>query len=728
MNLSQIKQAIENNEKVKLKGLAESIYLFLKEEKTLEEIVEKFSDEDLAEQEIQSLFGPETEELLTQLVIEQANFLMANWILNQEFISDFCKEEIAYAFTQEYPLNGEDESQELFLSLYTKDFLTSKEKSQSLTKATQDSLLSLALHYNQTDQVLDLVKKLDNLHVSLFLQNYKVKQISAEVYFYLKDSNKLTGKNALSALTKAQVSSKEQLWLTEQALMENDADIAYFILTQLEMDNSSLKNQVIKQALRSMFFNYTSLSTRLMIDVDEYILSNNLFSVENFKDYKALVYNQRELAKYELKTETFTYNQYFSDEVIKIINQNLLSGNQTLPEIIKGFYNFQEEVFIPEDKGLNLNSIKYTLQIKSKDYNHEALKLWKPNLSVPATLKKQEKKYLLQIWPEKIDLPYNPIQAENISELQEKFKQRIAFLQESLKPLPMNSNRPFGVEIELCMNGVRPSDLALTLEGEDLYDENELAPVNSNRKSAVSSWAVKYDASVKHLDENNKPLKEINHLEQNRFTAEIITPKLYGEEGLNELRTKLNLLLQEYGDYLSVNFTCGLHVHHDMRELIDSRESYFKLLEEELAKVQESVYSLCAEHRRNNTYCPRLELHNGVQSPKIENNTGRNINIPRPGFNAWTGYGTLEFRMHEATLDVEQIVNWVRISHQITDQIINKIISVKNHSVAQLSEALKLMEIEKLKKLQNEQDLDKALAEINNFIKTNAWSQVLIKT
>lgn len=84
--------------------------------------------------------------------------------------------------------------------------------------------------------------------------------------------------------------------------------------------------------------------------------------------------------------------------------------------------------------------------------------------------------------------------------------------------------------------------------------------------------------------------------------------------------------------------------------------------------------------------------------------------------------------MHEGTLDVEQIINWVKITHHLFDQIVNKVLVMKNQAVGQLEETLKLMEIEKLKKVQNEQDLALALNEINDFINNNAWAKILIHT
>lgn len=740
MKLSEVQKAAIEGDKVKLKGLTLAVYQFLTDEKSKEEIVEELSDEDINENEFQDLFGPASEELITELVIEQANFYMANWIVNNPDASDFAKEEIAYAFTQEYSLSDEDDdSADLVFSLYTQGFLTGKEQGQILSKLSQKTLLRLAVHYNEDSSIATIVDKLDNLHLSMFLQHAQVRTLSKEVYELLKDKNKVYGKNAISVLGKIK-NSKDHNWLIEQALLENDPEIAYFILIQYEVQDPILLQQIIKSALKSMFFNYTSLSARLMVDVDEYIVSTHQYHIEKLENGdKKMVFNGRELASYNASTDTIEKNPYFRREVTKIIKDQLTKNSSEIPEVVKGLYSFQDETFYPYDKALSLEGIKYQIHMESGLYLDEAIKLWKPNVQVPAVLTKIESKYKLEVFPSQVELQVQPWQAFKLTELRKKISERINFLQNSLKLNTMNPNRPFGVEIELCMKGVRPSDLALHLDGDDLYDENELAPVNSSRKSAISNWAVKFDASVKHLGSDNKPLKEMNHLEQNRFTAEIITPKLYGEEGLSEIRNKLNSLLQEYGDYLSVNYTCGLHVHHDMNELFvfnpatnrqELNDHWSNLLKEELGKVQESIYSLCAPERRNNMYCPRFDVKNGVHSPKIvySDNGRGGVNRPRPGFNMATGYGTIEFRMHEATLDVEQIINWIKITHHLVDEAINKVIAVKNQAVEQLQETLKLMEIEKLKKVKNEEDLELALAEINEFIKNNQWSSLFINS
>lgn len=120
---------------------------------------------------------------------------------------------------------------------------------------------------------------------------------------------------------------------------------------------------------------------------------------------------------------------------------------------------------------------------------------------------------------------------------------------------------------------------------------------------------MKWDGSVKHLDDKGKPLTIDKVLNQNRYTAEITTPKLYGEEGLTELKEKLDTVFNIGPDKVLINSSCGLHVHHDISELFnddDKMDEKIQLqVQDELYKLQDSLYNLCSSNRRNNHYCSK---------------------------------------------------------------------------------------------------------------------------
>lgn len=724
MTLGDLKQLQDQGKTVKLTGLTAAVFDFLQEKKDLDSVVEEFS-EDFNEQEAMELFGVETEELMVRLTIESANFFMANWLLNNSEVSDFNKEELAHAFTNEYDLNVQEDGHDLFLSLYKQGFLTPKEIQKILPQLNQETLVELAI-MESGDKQLSVIKQLDRLHVSILLQDIRLGKINGEIYEYLKGQQFLVGKNAVSALTKTVVSEGEKKWLVEQALVDNDPEISYYLLTQVEL-SSLLLSQVIKQALKSLFFNFTSLPTRILTEVEEYIITHRLYKIEQVGDQKQMTYGGRVLAEKKSSGEVVV-NKYFNPEVQQLVKQELSAVPVELPEVIKGHYNLKDDEFIPNDKSLSLTGINYKLVVDSDNALQEALKLWRPKVLLPALLvQEKDKTYSLKIKPQESE-EYQLYQAENMAELRAKIKQRISLIESQLTLPPINKNRPFGVEIEIVMKGIRPSDVALALEAENLHDHDTLfQTINSTNQSNINRyWVIKADESIKIFNEQGQPLKEHERQQGNFYTAEIITPKLYGEEGLQELRDKLNSLLVEYGDFLTINVSCGLHVHHDMREFLDQRLSVEHMLQEELAKVQESIYSFCAPHRRNNIYCPRLVIKNGVHPPKIVTLKNQEHNLPRPGFNMFTGHGTFEFRMHEATLNVEEIVQWVKITHYLVDQVINKVIASKQGSINNLKETLKLLEIAKLKKIETMEDVELALLEINEFIKNNYWSNILI--
>lgn len=732
MTLADVKNKLGRNPAYKFEGIALYIAQILTEEVSVEDLVAQLSDEDLNEFELMNFFGPETEDFIVNLAIEQANFYLANEILRHPETSDYQKEELAYVFTVDYPLQPDGVGAELIVTLYQQGFLSEKEIAPLIPQVGQGTLLELAQIEYQNTGSIQLLKGLDVLNLSLFLQSPKINKISDELYDYLKSENKLTGKNAVAVLGKTHKNEAEQSFLIEQAILDRNEESAYAIFHHAEINDKFLKQKVIALAIKSSYFNFASLDMKHSVEVEEAIVQLNLYEQVETETQKQIKYQDHVIATLEKNTGSISHHPYLSPESKQIIHQQLQKQNVELPPVIKGFYNYQDKTFIPEDKSLNLKSLKYKLATP-EDYATEGLKLWKPQVLVPAVLSKigETVEYLLTPIPQEIKI--DQWQAQDLRELHQKIKARIQQLTDSLSLSPLNKSRPFGVEIELCLKGVYPSDVALAIDGDDLYYQEEGARVNSTLKSAAKNWSIKQDASLRHVDDTGKVYSKEESLSADWFTAEIVTPKLYGEEGLLELKNKLNTLLSEYGQYLSVNITCGLHVHHDISELFKLSEGPSKdsglsqeiqsWLENDLAQIQESVYSLCSPDRRQNHYCPRLLVKNGVHTPPLNYNVNEeSVNTPRPGFNLSTGLGTIEFRMHEATLDVDQIVNWVRITHHLINNIVNKNLAARQQSQKQMRETLKLMEIEKLKKVQSQTDLETALLEINEFIKNNYWS------
>lgn len=722
--LSKVYQALDNQNKDNLSPLEGLFYDYLSEDKTVEDIVQELEDTDLTEEELKNFLDPKTEDLVTQLVINQSDPLLAHWLF-KEAISDFNKEEIAYTFSQEEVDEG---NYKIFVELYAQDYLSSKEKAIVLPKMSQLGLVKLALYYqNQEEEFNKILNLMEDFSLSSLVQSHELKEVSSTLNSLMIKKNLVVNENAWALYFKSK-DYKEKDLLIKKSLESSDPDIVYYFLNQ-DNQKKEIRDLVIKKFVLSNYWSQINqVDVKIDYEVKEYLVKEKMFDLKKNNKIKELVYRGVTLAS--LENDELKFGAYYSKEAEEIIKKTLYS-NQSLPEVIKGYYNFYLHKFRPEDKTLDILGLEYSLQ---EDLSKEYLKLkkFKPNVFVPAILVNKSPA-LVTVTPQ--DLVIDLFKAENIKELQEKFTEAIKKISESIKPLPLNAQRPFGVEVELCLVNTTPDDLAQEIDGDNEYNDDSSGRPDSQVKKVSKNWVVKWDGSVKHLGDNGKPLTIDKVLNQNRYTAEITTPKLYGEEGLKELKEKLDLVFSIGKDKVLINSTCGLHVHHDIKELFNEDDKMLEKIEiqvqEELYKIQESLYNLCSINRRDNHYCPRMNfVNNKVEQPKIEvfYDENNRLNTPRPGFNFQTGYGTLEFRMHEATLDSEQIVSWVRITHQIVEGVIKKVLLEKEQSTNNLLETLKLMEIEKLKKLKSETDLEVALKEINDFIKSKAWDSILVRS
>jgi hypothetical protein len=147
----------------------------------------------------------------------------------------------------------------------------------------------------------------------------------------------------------------------------------------------------------------------------------------------------------------------------------------------------------------------------------------------------------------------------------------------------------------------------------------------------------------------------------------------------------------------------GLHVHHDLSDVL-ALENEFKGLREqinrELFKIQEPLYLLCASHRRKNTeFCDRLHLTNvrgdgfGLESKWTESKV-------RGGFNFMStredSKPTMEFRMKETTLNIDEIVHWVMLTQNVVTNVSETILGDIQMAKVNLNQTLQAMTVEKI--------------------------------
>lgn len=160
--------------------------------------------------------------------------------------------------------------------------------------------------------------------------------------------------------------------------------------------------------------------------------------------------------------------------------------------------------------------------------------------------------------------------------------------------------------------------------------------------AGLSKWVnVDYDGSIKKKDKTYG-------LELRVMCKEIEFSNVY---------KKLFKVINDVGCY--VNNSCGLHVH------IDCRERNPHKVFDNFYHIQKVMFSMVEKHRRYNRYCSWInKQHYGTYK-----DSGRFGIIPRGALNpnAYNRHQTHEVRLHHATLDAAEIINWVKFLIEISN-------------------------------------------------------------
>lgn len=194
------------------------------------------------------------------------------------------------------------------------------------------------------------------------------------------------------------------------------------------------------------------------------------------------------------------------------------------------------------------------------------------------------------------------------------------------------TGRAFGVEIELT--GPEDYDLqeALSAIGIDVH-RRDYASTNGSR------WELKYDGSVGGAG------------------LELVSPKLYGDEGMETLRKVLRAI-NSVG--ASVDHSCGIHVHIDFRgkTIEQIRNSILPIVE-----AQDLFYEMVAPSRRNNCYSPGWEADEIEALRNATNLEQLNYLGPRGNVNvgSYPRHGSIEFRSHGGSTNYRKISAWIRV-------------------------------------------------------------------
>ena len=221
-----------------------------------------------------------------------------------------------------------------------------------------------------------------------------------------------------------------------------------------------------------------------------------------------------------------------------------------------------------------------------------------------------------------------------------------------------NNNKTYGIEIEFSWNGRCPTYdfIAQRIRAAGVRCVSN----GYNHTDSATDWKIVSDGSVSN-------------------GGELVSPILSGLEGKEQLRTVLRTI-KELG--AKTDRSCGIHVHHDASDMNGKQLANVA----ELYKSHESIIDqFMSESRRNsnNNYC--ASMNNGInffenasnslfnnlngQSPMGEKQTLVNLlargRYNKVNFQAYIAHGTVEFRQHQSTLNVNKIWSWVVFTQTI---------------------------------------------------------------
>ena len=247
-----------------------------------------------------------------------------------------------------------------------------------------------------------------------------------------------------------------------------------------------------------------------------------------------------------------------------------------------------------------------------------------------------------------------------------------------------NNERDFGVEIEF----LRPSQTTQEEIANALRGMGVECRVEGYNHTTRTHWKIVSDSSVS------------SHRNGLYGDNELVSPRLKGQEGLDELE-KVCQTLQLLG--CEVNRTCGIHIHHDVTNIVRESDSVAKKFITNLvlfcAKYENIIYKLVSPSRIDGrgysipvrrTFFSRGELsrvfqndplsvtnvksglvnkvvrivNDKVMNTRLQTNRCCGLNL----MNIWSR-GSVEFRYHNGSLNFEKIKSWIVVTNAIVNSV-----------------------------------------------------------
>lgn len=202
----------------------------------------------------------------------------------------------------------------------------------------------------------------------------------------------------------------------------------------------------------------------------------------------------------------------------------------------------------------------------------------------------------------------------------------------------------FGVEIEFVANPDNLQNFILAMEGH-VGRSRFIHPLRYGQ-SSTTQWSLQRDSSVRSTSQ--RVIQE---------GYELTSPILkYTPECRRELADVLSLITTVFNG--TVNRTCGTHIHiggFTTPQRTSSFMNKIRMLQECYGMLEETVWDkITSPSRRGsgNHYCQSLKNAPHDLPTRYYKINAENI----------FGFGTLENRQHQGTLDVSKIWNWMELN------------------------------------------------------------------
>lgn len=145
--------------------------------------------------------------------------------------------------------------------------------------------------------------------------------------------------------------------------------------------------------------------------------------------------------------------------------------------------------------------------------------------------------------------------------------------------------------------------------------------------------------------------------------CEFVSPVLQGDEGFEELRKMCKILSYQCA---GIDNSCGLHIHIDLSDFNEvelSRLFYF------IQKLEPISRKFVAKNRTRNSFCD-TSLAGLDFKTKYKNGFFQGLErYSAYNFSSYNHHKTLEIRLHQGTIDYDDIRNWISLHLAIVDYV-----------------------------------------------------------